>query len=78
MTQQESPEWSNYSLPSSVPPRAKAEIVWVPLSEHGILVAIGGVINPAFATPNFTYDPLTVNCYSKCKAPPMKANFLLN
>jgi hypothetical protein len=60
MTQQESPEWSNYSLPSSVPPRAKAEIVWVPLSEHGILVAIGGVINPAFATPNFTYDPLTV------------------
>ncbi|CAG8097522.1 unnamed protein product [Penicillium olsonii] len=39
-------EWSNTTLPSYVPGRASAELVWVPVSESGVLVAIGGVINP--------------------------------
>lgn len=50
MTTQQNVMWSNESLPSSVPLRADAQIVWVPLSEHGILVAIGGVINPVYST----------------------------
>jgi hypothetical protein len=42
--------WTNDTLPTSVPGRANAEIVWVPVSKRGVLVAIGGVINPTFAT----------------------------
>jgi hypothetical protein len=44
-------KWSNVTLPTTVPGRANAELVWVPVSNRGILVAIGGVINPSFATP---------------------------
>ncbi|RDW91032.1 hypothetical protein BP5796_02197 [Coleophoma crateriformis] len=54
MTSQQQEVWSNFTLPSSVPPRANAEIVWVPVSEQGILVAIGGVINPSYANINQT------------------------
>jgi hypothetical protein len=39
-------KWSNNTLPSYIPGRANAELVWVPVSESGALVAIGGVINP--------------------------------
>lgn len=56
MTQQGSPVWSNNSLPPSVLPRAGAEIVWLPLSEKGILVAIGGVVDPVFASVNQTLN----------------------
>ncbi|KAL3428465.1 kelch repeat protein [Phlyctema vagabunda] len=49
MTAQQDEVWSNLTLPSTVTPRASAEIVWVPVSAQGILVAIGGVINPSFA-----------------------------
>ncbi|KAG9236167.1 hypothetical protein BJ875DRAFT_372696 [Amylocarpus encephaloides] len=42
--------WNNDTLPTTVPGRANAEIVWVPVGTRGILVAIGGVINPSFAT----------------------------
>ncbi|KAF7158140.1 hypothetical protein CNMCM5623_002806 [Aspergillus felis] len=38
-------KWSNLSLPSYVPARANSELVWVPVAESGVLVAIGGVIN---------------------------------
>ncbi|RDW58120.1 kelch repeat protein [Coleophoma cylindrospora] len=54
MTSQQQEVWSNFTLPSSVPPRANAEIVWVPVSEQGILVAVGGVINPSYANINQT------------------------
>lgn len=46
--------WSNLTLPTSVPGRASAELVWVPVSEKGILVAMGGVIEPAFANINLS------------------------
>ncbi|KAL9111128.1 MAG: hypothetical protein Q9227_004391 [Pyrenula ochraceoflavens] len=39
-------KWTNTTLPSSVKPRANAELAWVPISSSGILVAIGGVVNP--------------------------------
>ncbi|RHZ56808.1 hypothetical protein CDV55_105437 [Aspergillus turcosus] len=40
-------KWSNVSLPAYVPARANAELIWIPIAEAGVLVAIGGVINPA-------------------------------
>ncbi|KAI9678265.1 MAG: hypothetical protein M1817_006210 [Caeruleum heppii] len=42
-------QWSNDSLPNSVPGRANAEVVWIPTASRGLLVAIGGVINPESA-----------------------------
>jgi hypothetical protein len=42
--------WQNMSLPTSVAPRANAELVWLPVSESGVLIAIGGVTNPEILT----------------------------
>ncbi|EAW09099.1 uncharacterized protein ACLA_078480 [Aspergillus clavatus NRRL 1] len=36
-------KWSNLTLPSYVPPRVNAELVWIPVSTAGALIAIGGV-----------------------------------
>lgn len=38
--------WSNATLPDYIPGRANAELVWVPVSKSGVLVAVGGVISP--------------------------------
>lgn len=51
MTEQKE-TWSNQTLPSTVPGRADPEIVWVPVSTQGVLVAIGGVIFPSYLNPN--------------------------
>jgi hypothetical protein len=53
----ENQTWINESVPSSVPIRADAQIVWLPISEQGILVAIGGVINPQYSNSNQTDNP---------------------
>lgn len=50
MTDPINSKWSNNSLPSTVPGRASPEIAWVPVSEQGALIAIGGVINPSYAS----------------------------
>lgn len=42
--------WANDTLPSFVPARANAEIAWIPAGENGVLVAIGGVIDPVSLT----------------------------
>ncbi|KAJ6169578.1 hypothetical protein N7497_002421 [Penicillium chrysogenum] len=39
-------KWTNDTLPSYIPTRSNAELVWVPVSESGVLVAIGGVVEP--------------------------------
>ena len=54
MSVQQQEKWNNYTLPAAAPGRASAEIAWVPVSEQGILVAIGGVIDPAYANVNQT------------------------
>ena len=56
MSTQGQETWTNSSLPTSVPGRANAELVWVPVSEKGVLVAIGGVIDPVFANVNQTLN----------------------
>lgn len=49
MSVQQKEVWNNHSLPAQVPGRAGAELVWVPVSEKGILVAVGGVIFPSYS-----------------------------
>lgn len=39
-------KWANISLPGSVPGRSKAELIWLPVSKSGVLVAVGGVVEP--------------------------------
>jgi hypothetical protein len=39
-------KWTNDTLPGYIPARSNAELVWVPVSESGVLVAIGGVVEP--------------------------------
>ncbi|KAJ9489742.1 hypothetical protein VN97_g3524 [Penicillium thymicola] len=46
MSQMSDGNWTNTTLPSYVPARSNAELVWVPVSESGVLVAIGGVVEP--------------------------------
>jgi hypothetical protein len=38
--------WSGEILPEPVTPRADAQLVWIPVSTSGLLVALGGVVNP--------------------------------
>lgn len=42
--------WTNHTLPDEIPGRASAELVWVPVSDMGILIAVGGVVYPAYAS----------------------------
>ncbi|OAP62255.1 hypothetical protein AYL99_04458 [Fonsecaea erecta] len=46
MSVMRSEKWTNTTLPDNIPPRANAELVWIPVSEKGVLVAIGGVSAP--------------------------------
>ena len=39
-------KWTNTTLPDTIQPRANAELVWIPVSTQGMLVAIGGVYPP--------------------------------
>jgi hypothetical protein len=57
MSSQTKAVWHNYTLPSNVPGRANAEIVWIPVSKQGVLVAVGGVIFPSYANVNQTDNP---------------------
>ncbi len=59
MAVQNQETWSNYTLPTTVPGRASAEIAWVPVAEQGLLVAIGGVVDPAYANINQTNNAST-------------------
>lgn len=51
MTNIQSLDWQNATLPTFVSPRAHAELVWVPTSEKGLLVVIGGVVYPGTVFP---------------------------
>ena len=39
-------KWANFTLPDEITPRANAELIWLPVSDRGVLVAIGGVTQP--------------------------------
>ncbi|ETI29149.1 hypothetical protein G647_01602 [Cladophialophora carrionii CBS 160.54] len=46
MSEMRSEKWTNNTLPDNIPPRANAELAWIPVGEQGVLVAIGGVTAP--------------------------------
>ncbi|KAI9774570.1 MAG: hypothetical protein M1840_002819 [Geoglossum simile] len=46
MAMMRSEKWDNKTLPSQIPGRANAELVWIPVTTQGVLLAIGGVLNP--------------------------------
>lgn len=50
LDRQGTPTWSNSTLPSNITGRANPELVWIPVSDSGALIAIGGVIYPEYAT----------------------------
>jgi hypothetical protein len=56
MTIQRNETWANQTLPISVPGRANPEIVWIPVSKQGVLIAIGGSVDPEFAYFNQSLD----------------------
>lgn len=43
-------KWSNITLPDKIKGRANPEVVWVPVGKQGILVVLGGVTHPEWAT----------------------------
>ncbi|KAJ4385722.1 hypothetical protein N0V93_010151 [Gnomoniopsis smithogilvyi] len=49
--------FTNSTLPSTIPGRANPELVWVPVGEQGILVALGGVVDPAFVSVGGLLSP---------------------
>jgi hypothetical protein len=63
MTTQGSEVWKNDTLHPSVPGRASPELVWLPISKNGILVAIGGAVFPSYANLNRTNNA-TLNAES--------------
>ncbi|KKZ67438.1 hypothetical protein EMCG_06889 [[Emmonsia] crescens] len=46
MSQMRSPEWANSTFPDHIAGRAAGELVWIPVSASGALIAIGGVPYP--------------------------------
>lgn len=48
MTTQQREEWDFKNLTDGVPGRANPELVWVPVGPKGILVVLGGVVDPDF------------------------------
>ncbi|KAK4134714.1 hypothetical protein BT67DRAFT_496644 [Trichocladium antarcticum] len=48
MTTQQQETFTNNTLPDHIQGRANPELVWVPVGPRGILVALGGVVEPDF------------------------------
>jgi hypothetical protein len=48
--------WSNLTWPAGVKPRASAQLVWLPVSSQGVLIAIGGVVDPQNLMLASVYD----------------------
>lgn len=52
MTTMRDEKWENDTLPDNIPARANAELVWIPVSESGALIAMGGVTDPEVLNPS--------------------------
>ncbi|KAI5919794.1 hypothetical protein F4810DRAFT_467206 [Camillea tinctor] len=48
LAEQQRETWNNVTLPDEIPSRANPSLVWVPVGEQGILVALGGVTYPDY------------------------------
>ncbi|KAI1877277.1 uncharacterized protein JN550_001349 [Neoarthrinium moseri] len=56
MTTQQEETWHNDTLPPDIKGRGGSSLVWVPVGEQGILVALGGVTKPDFTNGNLTSE----------------------
>jgi hypothetical protein len=56
LSDSQGPQWSTQTWPPGVRPRASAQLVWLPVSSQGVLIAIGGVIDPQDLTYDSIYD----------------------
>ncbi|KFY38591.1 hypothetical protein V494_04305, partial [Pseudogymnoascus sp. VKM F-4513 (FW-928)] len=54
MSEQRLETWKKEPIGKNVPDRASPEVVWVPVGKNGVLVVVGGVVNPVFADPALT------------------------
>ncbi|ETS82513.1 hypothetical protein PFICI_04389 [Pestalotiopsis fici W106-1] len=54
MAEQQQETWANDTLPGEVKGRGGVDVVWVPVGDQGILVALGGVVYPDFNNGNLT------------------------
>lgn len=61
LTTQYAETWSNDTLPDSITPRASPEMIWVPVGEKGILVALGGVTYPGYVAGGFQSSNATAS-----------------
>ncbi|TLS31551.1 hypothetical protein PpBr36_02992 [Pyricularia pennisetigena] len=50
LSQDADKRWNNITLPNFIKGRANPELVWVPYGKQGLLIAIGGVTFPEYAT----------------------------
>jgi hypothetical protein len=57
MTTLSNQTWSNNTLPDNIPGRINAELVWIPVSQLGVLIAIGGVLYSDALTSEGLTDP---------------------
>ncbi|KAF7539028.1 hypothetical protein G7054_g2418 [Neopestalotiopsis clavispora] len=56
MAVQQQETWTNATLPDEIKGRGGVDVVWVPVGDQGILVALGGVVYPDFNNGNFTSE----------------------
>ena len=56
MTSGQETQWSNLTWPPEAKPRANAQLVWLPVSSQGVLIAIGGVVDPQNLAYSGLYD----------------------
>jgi len=49
-------QWSNLTWHTGVKPRAGAQLVWLPVSSQGVLIVIGGVVDPQKLAYGGVYD----------------------
>lgn len=66
MTTQQDEKWTNVTLPDYISGRASPELVWVPVGEQGILVALGGVVYPEFVESGRFSENQTASVCSIC------------
>ena len=67
MSMQRGEKWANDTIPSRISPRADAQLVWIPVSGQGVLVAIGGVMPPEELSSTGLND--TETSQSKAQSP---------
>ncbi|KAN0087217.1 hypothetical protein V8E54_000905 [Elaphomyces granulatus] len=58
--------WSNNTLPDNIPGRINAELVWIPVSQSGVLIVIGGVLySDVFSNISLTTEQAVLSCLNR-------------